>query len=408
MFLLPKDPSSVLENSSSLPLQEEPPLPSHVDVAIIGGGLIGLSIAWRLKYASPSLSVAVFNQGFSGGNATLAATGMLAAATELEPEGQALLALALESQKLWPQFCENLEQAADFSIDYRKSGTLAVALSRDEVERLHFRYHLHQKAGLSTTQWMTGADIRALEPGLRSSVMAGFFCPHDHQVDPRRVLVALHRALSQVQVSVFQACPVQALDQTGGAITGVQTGRGFCRSSFVVLAAGAWSSQASLLPAALSLPLRPFKGQALSLKATPYTPIPSKIIWTETLHLAPKADQRLIVGATLEDREFDTDITAGGVLALLEAARRALPSIEEMKLEAIWTGLRPTTEDDAPLLGPTSVPGFLLATGHHRNGVLLAPITAHLITDFILQGHMNEMGSRFTLERFKKQQGIKK
>jgi glycine oxidase len=308
-------------------------IPSSVDVAVIGAGIVGLCVAWRL--ARRGLAVAVVDQSTAGSGASLAATGMLAAAAELEPGGSDLLALCLESQRLWPEFRDELEAASGLSIDYRDEGTLLVALGREEVERLRFRHDLQRRSGVAA-RWVNGSEARAIEPGLRPSATAGILCPDDHQVDPRRVIPALQ----------------QALAAAGGHL---------------------------IEHAAAAL---------------------AHVVWTEQVHLAPKADGRLIVGATVEECGFDPAVTAGGVYALLEGARRALPSIEEMELEAVWTGFRPTSDDDAPIIGAAPLRGLLIATGHHRNGILLAPVTARAVEDLVVRGEVSGAAASFGLDRF--------
>ena len=374
-------------------------LPASVDVAVIGAGIVGLSIAWRL--ASRGLAVAVFDRGQARASASLAATGMLAAAAELEPGGMELLALCLESQRLWPRFRDELEAASGVPIDYRPEGTLLVALGREEVERLRFRHGLQTRAGVSA-QWLGGPQARAIEPGLRPSTTAGIFCPDDHQVDPRRVVTALRRALvASGGLLLEEVEPV--LDRTGAGVSGVRVEGALCRAPIVLVAAGAWTGCAGLLPEGLTIPVRPLKGQALALRSATGSAGLSHVIWTEQVHLAPKADGSLIVGATVEECGFDPAVTAGGIYTLLEGARRALPSIEEMQVEAIWSGFRPTSDDDAPILGSTPVRGLLIATGHHRNGVLLAPVTAKAIEDVVLRGAMQGAAAGFGLERFSTQ-----
>ena len=171
----------------------------------------------------------------------------------------------------------------------------------------------------------------------------------------------------------------------------------------VIVAGGVWSVD-GLLP--FEIPLRPLKGQALALRTTRETGSLSHVVWTEQVHLAPKGDGRLIVGATMEDAGFNAAITAGGTLALLEGVHRALPSSEEMEIEAIWSGFRPTTEDDAPILGVTNVPGLLVATGHHRNGILLAPATAVAIEELVMTGAMTGAARLFGFDRFQTQEPI--
>ena len=369
--------------------------PGSVDVAIVGGGVIGLAIAWRL--AAAGIKIAVFERDTLGAGASLAATGMLAAATELEPGGGDLLALALESQRMWPRFCAELESRSGIDIDYRGDGTLEVALGREEVDRLRFRHELQRRAGLAT-QWLDGASVRAREPALRPAVTAGIFCAEDHQVDPRRLMPALRGAVELCGGVVREHAPVTSIDMAGGRVAGVVTAQGSCRAATVVIANGAWAAE--LLGDTLAVPVRPLKGQALALRTTARTGTPTHVVWTEQVHLAPKAGGRLIVGSTVEECGFDRTVSAGGVLALLDGARRALPSIEDMEIEAIWNGPRPTSDDDAPILGTTGIDGLVLATGHHRNGILLTPVTAQAIHDLIVGQAMTGAAARFGLGRF--------
>src|SRR5262249_52841250 len=230
-------------------------MPAAVDVAVVGAGVIGLSIAWRL--ALRGLSVAVFEGATAGAGASLAATGMLAAAAEHEPGCRDLLALALESQQQWPQFRAALEAQSGRHIDFRESGTLVVALGRDEVERLRFRHDLHKRCGL-TTRWLGGSEVRVMEPALRPSVAAGLYCADDHQVDPRLVMAALRAAYVAAGGRLFEHCAVTAVDLAGGRVAGLATSRGSCRAPAVVLTAGAWTGD--LLPRSLTVPVRPLKG----------------------------------------------------------------------------------------------------------------------------------------------------
>jgi glycine oxidase len=400
----PQLPASVLPASAMRMLATPAPVaasrpaaaPAAVDVAVVGAGVIGLSIAWCL--ARRGLSVAVFDRAGVGAGASLAATGMLAAAAEHEPGDPELLALALESQRMWPAFGRALEAQSGLAIDFRESGTLVVALGRDEVERLRFRHDLHMRCGLAT-RWLGGAEVRAMEPGLRPSVAAGLFCPDDHQVDPRLVMAALRGAFLAGGGHLVEHCAVAALDLAGGRVCGVETAAGRCRATTVVLAAGAWTA-GNLLPAGLVVPVRPLKGQALALTATVQTGTLTHIVWTEQVHLAAKGDGRLIVGATVEERDFDAAVTAGGLYALLEGARRAFPAIEEMAVEAIWTGFRPSSIDDAPILGATGIAGLAIATGHHRNGYLLAPVTASAIEALVTGAGVPAVAHAFGLDRF--------
>ncbi|WP_354439939.1 glycine oxidase ThiO [Methylobacterium sp. 1973] len=371
-------------------------LPARTDVAVIGGGLIGLSIAWRLARAGRT--VTVLERETIGAGASLAATGMLAPAAEHEPGSDPLLPLALDSLRLWPGFRDALEAESGRTIDYRADGTLVLAVGRDEVERLRFRYDLQRRSGLDAT-WLPGSEVRRLEPGLRPSVTAGIHCPLDHQVDPRLVMEALNEACRRAGVILVERTAVTTLDWSGGRVTGIRAADRVVAAETVILASGAWSGEGGLLPDALALPVRPLKGQSLALRTTARTGTLARMVWTEQVHMAPKSDGQLIVGATVEDCGFRPGVTAGGLYALLEGARRVLPGIEEMEVEAVWSGYRPTSDDDAPILD-TIAPGLVAATGHHRNGYLLAPVTAEAIAALVLHGALPEVARPFTRLRF--------
>ena len=378
------------------------PLPHHADVVVIGAGVIGLSIGWRL--ARRGLSVAVVDAGLAGGGTSAAATGMLAASAEHEPGGGPLLELARESLALWPALRREVETESGLSIDYRDEGTLIVAIGRDEVDRLRFRHKMQRDAGLDA-RWLSGAAVLALEPGLRPNIAAGVLCPGDHQVDPGSTLRALTAAFLGQGGHLVESTPVERLEWEGGRITGIATSAGICRAGTVVVASGAAIASGGLLPEEIHVPVRPLKGQSMALRSRPalgrIAALPVEhVVWTSEIHIAPKADGRMIVGATMEEAGFDASVTAGGLYALLEGVRRVLPGAEDMAVEAAWAGFRPTSEDDAPILGQTIVRGLVLAAGHHRNGYLLAPVTAQAIEDLVIDGVIRGAASGFGLGRF--------
>ena len=366
-------------------------------VAVIGAGVSGLGIAWRL--ASAGCPVTVFERGEAGRGASWAAAGMLAAGLEAEPGEDRLLALNLEAQRLWPDFREELEAASGTGVGYRDDGTLAVAITRDDVERLRFAFEFQRDCGIQL-EWLSGLEARRLEPHLRPGLAAAVLSPNDHQVDSRRLVLALQQAFLAAGGVLREQVEVRAVDVEGGRARGVIVDGERCAADVVVLAGGAWSAGLEGLPAAARPPVRPVKGQMLALRMDLQQPLLRHVLWAPKGYLVPKADGRLIVGGTVEERGFDPDLTAGGVLALLEAAWRALPTIEELPIDELWTGFRPTSRDDAPILGPTPVEGLFVATGHHRNGILLTPLTALAVSEAILSGRVPEVIREFTIDRF--------
>ena len=365
---------------------------------IIGAGVIGLGIAWRLAQAG--CRVSLFDRGEAGRGASWAAAGMLAAAVETEPGEEPLLPLALDSQRLWPDFAHELEAVAGISVDYRGEGTLVLALNRDDAEQLRHSFDFQRRLGLDL-EWLTAAEARRREPHLKPGIAAAVLSPRDHQVDNRCLGRALAAAVRKAGAALHEHCPVREIMVSGGRAAGVVTDQGREEADVVVLAAGAWSREiGGLAPQALP-PVRPIKGQMLALQMDPTAPILSHVVWLPRGgYLVPRKDGRLIVGGTVEEKGFDTAITAGGLLALIEGAWRAVPAIEELPVAETWVGFRPGSRDDAPMLGPGAIDGLVVATGHHRNGILLTPVTAAVVSDYILTGRLREIARPFSPQRF--------
>jgi glycine oxidase len=373
------------------------PPPSHRPrVAIIGAGAIGLAIAWRLACAG--CRVALFERGGAGRGASWAAAGMLAAGVETEPGEAALLALTRLSQARWPDFARALEAASGVDIGYRDDGTLVVALTRDDAEQLHGQAAFQRGCGIAL-DWLDGAAARRREPHLSPRVVGALYSAQDHQVDNRRLVTALLSAVRAVGVDLHEHCEA-AIDMAGGRAIGVVADDRQIAADIVIVCAGAWSRTVPGLPPEARPPVRPIKGQMLALRMDPAAPLIRHVVWMPKAYLVPRRDGRLLVGATVEERGFDTTITAGGVYGLLDAAWRTVPAIEELAIDEIWTGFRPGSRDDAPILGPSAVDGLVFATGHHRNGILLTPITADAIADYVVSGRLPEAIRPFGVERF--------
>ena len=367
-------------------------------VAIIGAGVVGLGIAWRLAGRA---SVTVFDRGKAGAGASHAAAGMLAACCEAEPGEEALVALGRESQVRWPGFAEELGRASGIDVDLRTEGTLVLALTADDqgeiVHRLQFQ---RQKLDLPL-DWLSAAETRAKEPHLAGKLAGAVFSPQDHQVDNRKLVQALRIAAETAGAVIHEHRPVKEIVVQGGRAGGVMFEDGTKETAdIVVLAAGAWSRGIAGLPPDRRPPVRPVKGQMLALRMDPKAPLLNHVLWAPGAYLVPRRDGRLIVGGTVEEKGFDETITAGGVMALLDAAWRAVPAVEELPIDEIWVGHRPGSRDDAPILGPGPLDGLFYATGHHRNGILLTPVTADAMARVVLGGVADPAIKPFGLERF--------
>ena len=359
---------------------------------------MGLGIAWRL--AQSGCPVTVYDRAEAGRGASWAAAGMLAAAVETEPGEEKLLALTLESQRLWPDFARELEAASGISIDYRDEGTMVVALTRDDAEQLRFTYEFQKSLGLELN-WLSGTDARRREPHLRPGVTGAVLSLRDHQVENRLLGRALAEAARRAGALLYEHCPVREVELVHERACGVVTERGYDRADVVVLAAGAWSREIGGIPSSHLPPVRPIKGQMLALRMDLEAPLLRHVMWLPRGgYLVPRLDGRLIIGGTVEERGFDDSVTAGGLLALIEGAWRAVPAIEELPLDEAWVGFRPGSRDDAPMLGPSGIDRLVIATGHHRNGILLTPITAQSISAYILTGLISRNIRPFAPERF--------
>ncbi|TJZ51238.1 glycine oxidase ThiO [Streptomyces piniterrae] len=371
---------------------------------VIGGGIIGLVTAW--KAAARGLTVAVADPAPGGGAARVAA-GMLAAVTELHFGEQTLLGLNLASAGRYPRFTAELEEASGQRIGYRRCGTLAVALDADDRAHLRELHALQTRSGLDS-QWLSGRECRRLEPMLAPGVRGGLRVDGDHQVDPRRLASALLIACERAGVA-FHRGWAKRLTVSGGRASGVELDDGTRLSAGqTVLAGGSHSGRLAGVPEDVLPPVRPVKGQVLRLRM-PDAPAGGPAFLSRTvravvrggpLYLVPRENGELVVGATSEELGWDTTVTAGGVYELLRDAHELVPGITELPLVETCAGLRPTSPDNAPLLGPSALPGLHLATGHFRNGVLLTPVTGEAMAEALATGNLPEEARPFSPARF--------
>lgn len=378
---------------------------SHTDVLVVGGGIIGLVTAWRA--AQRGLGVAVVDPEPGGGAAQVAA-GMLAAVSELDHGEQTLLGLNIASARLYPDFVAELESVTGQDTGYRACGTLAVALDSDDRAQLRELHALQRRSGLES-EWLTGRECRRLEPMLAPGVRGGLRVDGDHQIDPRRLAAALVTACERAGV-VFHRAWAERLRVVGDRAAGVTLAGGPERGAEldagqVVIAGGSLSGRLAGVPDDVVAPVRPVKGQVLRLTVPrPYAPFLSRTLRAEVrgshIYLVPRENGELVLGATSEELGWDTTVTAGGVYELLRDAHELLPGITELPLTETRAGLRPTSPDNAPLLGPTALPGLHLATGHHRNGVLLTPVTGQVMATVLTTGELPDDARPFAPGRF--------
>lgn len=354
------------------------------DVVVVGGGVIGLCSAWRL--AQDGARTIVLDRAEPPAGATRVAAGMLAPIGELafgEPE---LLRMSIAAAEIYPDFVAELEAASGLGSGYARHGALHIALDRDEAAELRRVHDLQRSLGLGA-EWLPPRRCRELEPGLTPSFNGGVHAPEEAAIDPRRMTAALLTALAGEGVEVRSGTDVVAPILDGERLGGVRTGSGEeLRAGHVLLATGAWAGAESWLPELARPPVRPVKGEILELRSPDGAPPCERIVASERVYLVPRPDGRLIVGATTEERGFDATVTAGGVHELLREAYRLLPDVAELELVEAMAGLRPGTPDNLPLIGSGALDGLLLACGHYRNGILLAPLTAKALAELLATG----------------------
>jgi glycine oxidase len=369
------------------------------DALVVGGGTIGLTSAWRM--AERGLRVAVVDPEPGRGASWLAA-GMLAPVTEVHYTEERLLALTLASARRWPSFAAELEAAAGSAIGYRRCGTLLV--DGDEGDRAWSDelYRFQVSLGLEVER-LNARRVRELEPNVSPGVRSGLLAGGDHQVHTRRFITALLAAATAGGVQWHHA-PVTTIDVGGGAVTGVHCDGDELRAPVVVLAAGCWTGALAGVPAGVVPPIRPVKGQILRLAGAAGHPLLGRsvrgLVQGSSVYLVPRDDGTVVVGATVEERGFDTTVTAGAVYELLRDARRVVPGITELELVEARAGLRPGSADNAPVVGATSVAGLIVATGHYRNGILLSPLTGQAVAALAAGGEAPDEMAPFSPSRF--------
>lgn len=355
-------------------------------IAVIGGGVAGLGIAWRLAQAGAA--VTLFESGAlpaRAGAATWASGGMLCARLEMSHAPAALAAFSLSARAAWPAFAAEIERASGVSPGFLETGALVTASGH------------HAADGVVK---IDGASARLLEPGLAQQIDTALWAENEARTDPRWLTIGLARAAQAANVQLVKEARVNRLIESGGRVTGILTADGTHNFDHVVLAAGAWSGgllKVSNLPGP---PIRPVKGQMLSLAGDPHALPVRRIIWAEGAYIVPHHDGRVVIGATQEEAGFDATLDEGLLETLRQSAIRTVPSLAGLEITERFCGFRPATDDGLPALGGLGPEGLTLASGQFRNGILFAPLVADAAALHALEGRLPSIARPFAAARF--------
>jgi glycine oxidase len=368
------------------------------DVAIAGGGLIGASIA--LELARAGLSVGVFDRQEPGREASWAGAGILSAAPE-NPGMIPAVPLCKASLTKYPEFVSMVEELSGQRVGFRPRGTIEALFSRDARAELSTLIALHHGLGLKAEP-LRAEDARELEPALSEEVEAAVLRPEEASVDNRALTPAVLEAARRSGAEIFPNCGVESIWRESGKrrrCAGLVMQNEKVEATWTIVAAGCFS--ASLGGVDAYAPVRPAKGQMVALRSNDLEI--ERVLWSENIYLVPRDDGRILAGATVEYAGFDKGITAGSIKKILSAAIDLAPGLAGARIEETWAGLRPDSPDHLPILGPCDLEGLLIATGHFRSGILLAPITAKLIREWVTEQRVSVDWERFSPLRFEAQ-----
>jgi glycine oxidase len=404
-----------------MPAQGRSTLPNvtdRFDVAIVGGGIAGLAVAWRAQQRG--LRTVVLERDRLAGGATHVAAGMLAPISEARVGERGLLALSRASLERYPAFVEELTAASDWDPGYSACGTLLVARDRDEAEALERELAEREAMGLPVERLLPSA-ARRREPALAPTLRLALDIPGDHAIDPRALSAALavaieraggvlreHAEVERIVVSddgervagVELRAPGERGSRLDASIAGARATGERIDATHTVIAAGVWVSALDGLPAHARVPVRPVKGQIMRLRDPAGPGLLTRVIRMQPGYLVPRGDGRYVLGATMEEQGFDTAPTAGGIFGLLRDAIELVPGVTELQIEEVAAGLRPGTPDNAPVLGPGALAGLQWAAGCFRHGILLAPVVADTLAATLAGDTLPEVAEPFTAARF--------
>ena len=360
---------------------------------IIGGGVIGLTIARELARRGMR-DVWLIERASLAAEASFAAGGILAPQAEANARDE-FFELASRSRDLYEDFAAALREETGVDVELDSTGTLYVALSERDLREIEARFEWQTKAGL-VVERLSAAQAREVEPCIGETVQGALRFPRDIQVENRRLLNALVNSVNKLNVNISTETNVESISIERGRIQGVQTSRGFVSCQTVVVAAGTWSST---IENARTPKIEPVRGQMICFDAKPQ--LTRHIIYSPRGYLVPRHDGRLLAGSTSENAGFTKQVTAGGMSHILANVHEISPQISNLPIVDTWSGLRPRAADGLPVLGPCDeIDGLFYATGHYRNGILLAPVTGELIADAVVAGRISPLLAAFSPNRF--------
>ncbi|HYA62616.1 MAG TPA: glycine oxidase ThiO [Candidatus Sulfotelmatobacter sp.] len=369
------------------------------DAVVAGGGLIGASIA--LELAEAGMKVGLYDAREPGREASWASAGMISPAPE-NPGMIPFVPMSLASVALYPEFIRKVEELTGMDVGYRKDGALDVIVEGDAQKELSTIIALQHGVGLRA-EALNAEQAREMEPSLTEETQAAVFRPDEASLDARVFTEAVLEAAGRKGVQIFAGNGAKAVWKEGARCRGLVLEKGQAEAKWTIIAAGCFSAR--IAGVELYAPVFPAKGQMLALRCESVEI--QRVLWLEHTYLVPRNDGRIIAGSTIERTGFDHDVTAGGMKKILSEALQLVPGLEKARIEETWAGLRPDSLDHLPIIGPTDVDGLLIATGHFRSGILLAPVTARLIREWVTKQRVSVDWGRVSPMRFLEAKGRK-
>tara|TARA_Y100000310_G_scaffold38326_1_gene35937 strand:- start:10124 stop:11236 length:1113 start_codon:yes stop_codon:yes gene_type:complete len=368
-------------------------------VIVIGAGIIGLSVSFYLK--KHDFDVTVIDKNKAGMEASYAAAGMLAAQSEFDFY-EDFMDFCIQSRDMYAGFCREIENASGIDVEFRKCGMIRPALTEEHEKHLKNNYEWQKKKGFEI-EFLSGNELRKLEPSLSENILSGLHTKNDAQVNNRKLMEALIAANKKLNNKIIENCIIKNYIIKNNNVMGIETNNETFNADIVINTAGAWSSLISqnLIP---NFEVKPIHGQMVSLQAD--KKILDKVIFASILgkggYIVPRKNNEIILGSTMEDIGFEKRITEEGISGILEKAYEIIPQLKNLKIKEKWSGFRPFASDQLPIIGKTSIENLIIATAHGRNGILLPPITAKAVTELVLNDKIIPEIKDFGVERFDK------